>query len=120
MVLMLSMARQRTSAGIYSQLAYSKYQTHTCRCDGCAFGQKYFCVPAFEPTADSFRNFQSPTLTLDVLLSWGTIRFTSVQVNIEQGNQSNYSFVSLVRVAILILTVYSTMPLRLASWTVSL
>ena len=65
---------------------------------------------------DSFRNFQSPTLTLDVLLSWGTIRFTSVQVNIEQGNHSNYSFVSLVRVAILILTGYSTMPLRLASW----
>lgn len=65
---------------------------------------------------DSFRNFQSPTLTLDVLLSWGTIRFTSVQVNIEQGNHSNYSFGSLVRVAILILTGYSTMPLRLASW----
>ncbi|HJR81835.1 MAG TPA: glycosyltransferase family 2 protein, partial [Anaerolineales bacterium] len=65
---------------------------------------------------DSFRNFQSPTLTLDVLLSWGTIRFTSVTVNIEQGNQSNYSFLSLVRVAILILTGYSTMPLRLASW----
>jgi glycosyltransferase involved in cell wall biosynthesis len=65
---------------------------------------------------DSFRNFQSPTLTLDVLLSWGTIRFTSVQVNIEQGNDSNYSFAALVRVAILILTGYSTMPLRLASW----
>lgn len=65
---------------------------------------------------DSFKNFQSPTLTLDVLLSWGTIRFTSVQVNIEQGNHSNYSFASLVRVAVLILTGYSTMPLRLASW----
>jgi undecaprenyl-phosphate 4-deoxy-4-formamido-L-arabinose transferase len=65
---------------------------------------------------DAFRNFQSPTLTLDVLLSWGTIRFTSVPVDIEQGNHSNYSFLSLVRVAILILTGYSTMPLRLASW----
>ncbi|HET9589804.1 MAG TPA: glycosyltransferase family 2 protein [Anaerolineales bacterium] len=65
---------------------------------------------------DSFKNFQSPTLTLDVLLSWGTVRFTSVPVNIEQGNHSNYSFAALVRVAILILTGYSTMPLRLASW----
>jgi glycosyltransferase involved in cell wall biosynthesis len=65
---------------------------------------------------DSFRNFQSPTLTLDVLLSWGTIRFTSVKVNIEQGRHSNYSFASLVRVAVLILTGYSTLPLRLASW----
>ena len=31
-------------------------------------------------------------------------------------SQSHYSFTSLVRVAILILTGYSTMPLRLASW----
>lgn len=65
---------------------------------------------------ESFRNFQSPSVTLDVLLSWGTVCFTSVPVNIGQGNHSNYSFVSLVRVAILILTGYSTMPLRLASW----
>lgn len=65
---------------------------------------------------ESFKNFQSPSVTLDVLLSWGTVCFTSVPVNIEQGNHSNYSFVSLIRVAILILTGYSTMPLRLASW----
>jgi glycosyltransferase involved in cell wall biosynthesis len=65
---------------------------------------------------DAFRSFQSPTLTLDVLLSWGTMRFTSVQVNMEPASYSNYSFAALVRVAILILTGYSTMPLRLASW----
>ena len=65
---------------------------------------------------DSFTTFQSPTLILDVLLSWGTIRFESVPVNIGPGSHSHYSFTSLVRVAILILTGYSTMPLRLASW----
>jgi glycosyltransferase involved in cell wall biosynthesis len=65
---------------------------------------------------DAFTNFQSPTLTLDVLLSWGTTRFTSVPVNIAQAEHSNYSFGALVRAALLILTGYSTRPLRLASW----
>ncbi|MEO8356905.1 MAG: glycosyltransferase family 2 protein [Chloroflexota bacterium] len=65
---------------------------------------------------DAFTNFQSPTLTIDVLLSWGTVRFTSVQVNIAHAEHSNYSFGSLVRAALLILTGYSTRPLRFASW----
>ena len=61
-------------------------------------------------------NFQSPTLIIDVLLSWGTTRFVSVPVNIAPADQSNYSFSGLVRVALLILTGYSTRPLRFASW----
>lgn len=65
---------------------------------------------------DSFANFQSPTLTLDVLLSWGTMRFTSIHVNIPPAERSNYNFSALVRATLLILTGYSTMPLRLASW----
>jgi glycosyltransferase involved in cell wall biosynthesis len=65
---------------------------------------------------DSFARFQSPTLTLDVLLSWGTSRFSSVYVNIQSAETSNYNFSKLVRAALLILTGYSTMPLRLASW----
>jgi undecaprenyl-phosphate 4-deoxy-4-formamido-L-arabinose transferase len=65
---------------------------------------------------DAFANFQSPTLTLDVLLSWGTTRFISVPVNIEQAEHSNYTFGALVRAALLILTGYSTRPLRFASW----
>ncbi len=65
---------------------------------------------------DAFQNFQSPSLTLDVLLSWGTTRFTSVQVDIAPAETSNYNFFSLAKAAILILTGFSTMPLRLASW----
>lgn len=65
---------------------------------------------------DSFSNFQSPTLTVDVLLSWGTTRFTSVFVDIAAAERSNYNFSKLVRAALLILTGYSTLPLRLASW----
>jgi glycosyltransferase involved in cell wall biosynthesis len=65
----------------------------------------------------AFGGFSSPTLTLDVLLSWGTTRFTAVPVQIEAPERtSNYRFMMLVRAALLILTGYSTGPLRLASW----
>jgi undecaprenyl-phosphate 4-deoxy-4-formamido-L-arabinose transferase len=65
---------------------------------------------------DAFANFQSPSLILDVLLSWGTTRFTSVPVNIAQAERTNYSFTMLIRAATLILIGYSTLPLRFASW----
>ncbi len=65
---------------------------------------------------ESFVKFQSPTLTLDVLLSWGTTRFTSIPVEIAPAAFSNYSFPALVKAAMLILTGYSTAPLRMASW----
>lgn len=64
---------------------------------------------------EAFVNFQSPTLILDVLLSWGTTRFTSTAVDIAPAESSNYKFSTLVRAALLILTGYSTAPLRLAS-----
>lgn len=65
---------------------------------------------------DAFANFQSPSLTVDVLLSWGTTRFTSVLVDIPSAERSHYNFPALVKATMLILTGYSTMPLRLASW----
>ena len=66
---------------------------------------------------NAFSNFQSPTLIIDVLLSWGTSHFTSVPVEIERPEErSNYRFSALVKAALLILTGYSTAPLRLASW----
>jgi glycosyltransferase involved in cell wall biosynthesis len=64
----------------------------------------------------AFEKFQSPTMILDVLLSWGTTRFTSVQVDIAEARSSNYSFKTLVELTLLILVGYSTKPLRLASW----
>jgi len=65
---------------------------------------------------EAFTNFQSPSLILDVLLSWGTSRFASVQVDIKHADYSNYNFVALFKAALFILTGYSTSPLRLASW----
>lgn len=65
---------------------------------------------------EAFANFQSPSLILDVLLSWGTTRFASVEVDIAHAERTNYSFRMLVRAAMLILIGYSTVPLRFASW----
>lgn len=65
---------------------------------------------------DASANFRSPSMILDVLLSWGTSRFASVKVNIAPTEHTNYNFMMLVRVAFLILTGYSTLPLRFASW----
>jgi undecaprenyl-phosphate 4-deoxy-4-formamido-L-arabinose transferase len=65
---------------------------------------------------EAFAKFQSPSLILDVLLSWGTTRFTSVQVNIAHAERTNYTFIMLIRAAMLILIGYSTLPLRFASW----
>lgn len=65
---------------------------------------------------EAFVDFQNPSLILDVLLSWGTTRFTSVPVNIPQAERTNYNFKMLVRAATLILIGSSTLPLRFASW----
>jgi undecaprenyl-phosphate 4-deoxy-4-formamido-L-arabinose transferase len=63
------------------------------------------------------QNYQSPNVTLDVLLSWGSSRFSSVPVNINPPieHQSNYNYRGLIRETLLILTGYSTAPLRIAS-----
>ncbi len=64
---------------------------------------------------EAFAEFRSPNTILDVLLSWGTSRITDIVVDIQVANGSNYNFVSLVKATLLILTGYSTGPLRLAS-----
>lgn len=67
---------------------------------------------------DAFARYQSPTVFLDVLLSWGTTRFGSVKVRHDprKVGKSNYTFRKLVRMAVLLLTGFSTGPLRLASF----
>jgi undecaprenyl-phosphate 4-deoxy-4-formamido-L-arabinose transferase len=65
----------------------------------------------------AFADFNSPELILDVLLSWGTNRFATVPVEQSPRNsgESNYNFRKLARVALMVLTGFSTAPLRLAS-----
>ncbi len=66
----------------------------------------------------AFENYQSPGVILDVLLSWGTTQFTHVVVEEtpREYGQSNYTFSKLAKQVFLILTGFSTLPLRFASW----
>ena len=66
---------------------------------------------------NSFESFRSPDVLVDVLLSWGTSRFASVTVDeAPRGTgKSNYTLFKLIKVSLLVLTSYTTIPLRFAS-----
>jgi len=65
----------------------------------------------------SFEDFKSPDVLVDVLLSWGTSRFASVPVDEAPRTigKSNYNLFKLIKVSLLVLTSYTTIPLRFAS-----
>lgn len=66
---------------------------------------------------DAFANYSSPEVYVDPLLTWGTKNFGHVYVEEDKREigKSNYSFARLVKASLLIMTGYSTVPLRFAS-----
>ena len=60
---------------------------------------------------------QNPDVSIDVLLSWATVRIDHVEVNfdVRDGGESGYTVRSLVRHALNMVTGYSTRPLRWVS-----
>jgi glycosyltransferase involved in cell wall biosynthesis len=66
---------------------------------------------------DASAGYQSPHVLLDVLLSWGTTKFTTAAVEHQPRKigQSNYTPSKLFNQAMLILTGFSTAPLRVAT-----
>ena len=67
---------------------------------------------------EAFRDYRSPAVLIDVLLSWGTSRFTTIPVTHHPRHVgvSNYTVRRLVAHAVNLLTGFSTRPLRFASW----
>ena len=65
----------------------------------------------------AFENHQSPLVSIDVILTWGTRRFSAVRVEHRPraAGESQYTFRSLVTHALTVATGFSTLPLRLAS-----
>jgi len=65
----------------------------------------------------AFEDFHNPDVLVDVLLSWGASRFASVPVDESPRTvgKSNYNFLKLVKVSLLVLTSYTIFPLRFAS-----
>jgi len=68
---------------------------------------------------EAFANFQGPQVSIEVLLTWGAARFTSIQVDHHErlAGTSNYSFRKLVHLALTMLTGFSVLPLQIASMT---
>jgi undecaprenyl-phosphate 4-deoxy-4-formamido-L-arabinose transferase len=66
---------------------------------------------------EAFADYRGPDVLVDVLLSWGTSRFASVRVEEAPRavGRSNYSLFKLIKVSLLVLTSYTTVPLRFAS-----
>ena len=66
----------------------------------------------------AFDTYRNPFVSIDVLLSWGTNRFTAVPVhhNTREVGGSNYTFRKLVAHALNMITGFSTFPLQFASW----
>ena len=65
----------------------------------------------------AFEDYRGPDLLLDVLLTWGTNRFGTVPVEESPRTVgvSNYNLTKLIKMALTLLTGYTTVPLRFAS-----
>ena len=65
----------------------------------------------------AFELYQGPDLLLDVLLTWGTNSFATVPVeeNPRTVGKSNYNLIKLIKIALTLLTSFTTLPLRFAS-----
>lgn len=70
------------------------------------------------PVRDAFDRYNSPDVSIDVLLTWGTTRFASVPVHHapRASGASNYTFMKLVTHAFSLVTGFSLLPLQLATW----
>jgi len=66
---------------------------------------------------DAFTNYQSPFVSIDVLLTWATTSFGAIPVQHDprQSGESHYTFRKLVVHALNMMTGFSTLPLQLAS-----
>ena len=66
---------------------------------------------------EAFRDYRSPHVSIDVLLTWGTARFAAVPVRHDprRAGTSSYTFGKLVSHALNMATGFSVVPLRLAS-----
>jgi glycosyltransferase involved in cell wall biosynthesis len=65
----------------------------------------------------AFEKYQNPNVQLDVLLSWGANRFStiSVEMNPRKIGHSNYNLYKLLQYTLIVVTSFSTLPLRFTS-----
>ena len=66
---------------------------------------------------EGFRDYRSPSVSIDVLLTWATTRFATVRVahRPRAAGESGYTLGALVRHGVNLMTGFSTLPLQIAS-----
>jgi undecaprenyl-phosphate 4-deoxy-4-formamido-L-arabinose transferase len=66
---------------------------------------------------EAFAEYQSPFVSIDVLLTWATTRISAITVRFDprRSGASTYTFRRLLRHALNMMTGFSTLPLQLAS-----
>lgn len=86
---------------------------------GAATARKVSAFRAFRTSIRAaFADYASPHVSIDILLTWATTRFASVEVkhDARRLGDSNYTFSKLLTHALNMVTGFSTLPLQLASW----
>jgi undecaprenyl-phosphate 4-deoxy-4-formamido-L-arabinose transferase len=112
--------------GITDELPHSRFRNVMSRMTKRALAQAMGVhnikdISAFRALRTGLReasvDYESPSVMLDVLLSWGTARFGTVPVRHDPRREgtSGYTLGRLVNQAMLVLTGFSTKPLRFAS-----
>lgn len=85
---------------------------------GAATAQRISALRAFRTELrEAFADYRSPFVNIDVLLTWATNRFTSIEVvHAERSaGRSGYTAAALIRHTLNMTTGFSTIPLRIAS-----
>lgn len=86
---------------------------------GAPIARKVSAYRAFRtPVREAFAGYDSPNVSIDVLLTWGTTRFAAVPVRHQPRRQgaSNYTFWKLLTHALNMMTGFSVVPLQFASF----
>ncbi len=70
------------------------------------------------PIRQAFENYQNSYVNIDVLLTWGSDRFTSIPVRHDPryAGESHYTFRKLLLHALNMITGFTVLPLQIASW----
>lgn len=86
---------------------------------GAAIAQQMSSFRAFRTSLrQAFADYEGPFVIIDVLLIWGTRRFSWVPVrhDARKTGASNYSFIRLLAMSFNVITSFTTVPLQIASW----
>jgi len=109
---------QQEQHGLWRDLASKLTKLALHRTMGAEVAQKMSAFRAFRvKVRDGFTDYRGAFLSIDVLLTWGTTRFSAVLVRHDTRlvGKSNYTFRKLMVHAFNMITGLSTLPLRLAS-----